>query len=299
ERQQATLVAAGAGAGIAAAFNAPLAGLLFAVEILLPEVSSATLVPVALATAAATTMGRIFLGPNPAFTIPALSIPSPQVANLPVLGAYAGLGLLLGVAALAGIRGIGGLNAWLEQHIRSPYLRHAASMLVVGLLIVWSLAHLGHYYVQGVGYAPIQDILSGTLTNARLLVLLFFLKLLATGLTLGSGGSGGIFSPSLFLGATLGGAYAVLLGSVVPGMAVSVPAFAAAGMAGMVAGMTGAAMTTIVMIFEMTLDYNVIIPMTVTVALSYGLRRLVLRESMYTWSLIRNGRFVPETLWRR
>ena len=149
------------------------------------------------------------------------------------------------------------------------------------------------------GYAPIQDVLSGTLTNVRLLALLFFLKLLATGLTLGSGGSGGIFSPSLFLGATLGGAYAALLGSVVPGIAVSVPAFAVAGMAGMVASMTGAAMTTIVMIFEMTLDYHVIIPMTVTVAISYGLRRLVLKESMYTWSLIRNGRFVPETLWRR
>ena len=103
-----------------------------------------------------------------------------------------------------------------------------------------------------------------------LLLLLFLLKLFATSLTLGSGASGGIFSPSLYLGATLGGAFGVAVRQFLPGMAVEPAAFAVAGMAGVAGGATGAPMAAIVMIFEMTLDYNVIIPMTITVALSYG-----------------------------
>ena len=129
-----------------------------------------------------------------------------------------------------------------------------------------------------------------------LLGLLFVLKLLATSLTLGSGASGGIFSPALFMGATMGGAYGALLAQVFPQLQASPPAFALAGMAGIVGGSTGAAMAAIVMIFEMTLDYNVIVPMTITVALSYGIRKMVCADSIYTLKLARRGHYMPEAL---
>jgi CIC family chloride channel protein len=98
------------------------------------------------------------------------------------------------------------------------------------------------------------------------------------------------------MGATLGGAYGIILHQIFPGLVISPPAFAVAGMAGMVGGATGAAVTAIVMIFEMNLDYNVIIPMTITVAFSYGMRKLLSRESIYTLKLARRGHYMPEAL---
>jgi CIC family chloride channel protein len=144
-----------------------------------------------------------------------------------------------------------------------------------------------------VGYATIEDVLSGALAGGAFLLVLSAAKLLATSLTLGSGASGGIFSPSLYLGATLGAAYAVLLSRLFPGLAPSLPAFAVAGMAGMVGSATGAAMAGIVMTFEMTLDYNVIIPTTIAVAISYGVRKVLSDESIYTLKLVRRGHRVP------
>lgn len=149
-------------------------------------------------------------------------------------------------------------------------------MLGVGVTIAALLQYTGHYHVEGVGYATITDVLSGSLTSVGLLLLLFALKLAATCLTLGSGGSGGIFSPSLFMGTTLGAAYGIALRRILPGWEIDPAALALAGMAGLVAGATGAALTAIVMIFEMTLGYTVVLPMTLTVAVSYGLRRLLL-----------------------
>ena len=161
----------------------------------------------------------------------------------------------------------------------SYYTRHLLGMLLVGVIIYVLLRTTGHYQVEGVGYAAVQDILSGQLS--WFLLALFGLKLLTTSLTLGSGASGGVFSPALFLGATLGGVYGLAMRQLFPGLAIDPAAFAVAGMAGMVCGSTGAAMAAIVMIFEMTLDYTVIIPMTITVALSHGVRTLLQPESIY------------------
>jgi len=113
----------------------------------------------------------------------------------------------------------------------------------------------GHYYVQGVGYATVMDVLSGTLTGVGFLLALFAAKLVATCMTLGSGASGGVFSPALFMGATLGGAYGILFRALLPGLHIDPVPLVLAGMAAVVAGTTGAALTAIVMIFEMTLDY--------------------------------------------
>jgi hypothetical protein len=121
-------------------------------------------------------------------------------------------------------------------------------------------------------------------------------KLFATSTTLGSGASGGVFSPALFLGAMAGEAWGVVLNHYLPGLQVSPVAFAVAGMGGVVGGTTAAAMAAIVMIFEMTLDYTVILPMTLTVAVSYGLRRILIKDSIYTRKLTLRGETAPETL---
>jgi CIC family chloride channel protein len=291
--QRITLVAAGAGAGIAATFNTPIGGVMFAVELLMPEVSARTFLPVALATGTATFIGRIFLGTQPAFHVP---MPTDDGApSIVLLCLFAVLGLLMGVAATAFVRGL----HWAEitfGRIRSSYLRHIVGMLGMGVLIYALQRAFGHYFVAGVGYATIQDILAGQTDLPALLFLLWACKLLATSVSLGSGASGGIFSPSLFMGATLGGAFGALMARLAPGLPVSVPAFAMVGMAAMVGGASGAALTAVIMIFEMTRSYDIVMPMIVAVALSIGVRRLLSRENIYTIKLVGRRHFIPKAM---
>ena len=295
-----TLIAAGAGGGIAATFNTPLGGLLFATEILLHEISVNTLVPVFIATATATYIGQLFFGIYPAFKIPNLESPFFHLDNPPVLIAYVGLGIALGVVSTIFIRAIYGMEDLFENHFPgNDYIRHITGMFVVGLMFTALQKFSGHYYIEGVGYSTIQDVLTLTLRGSGFLLLLLVMKLVATSLTLGSGGSGGsggIFSPSLFIGATFGGAYGIALNYFLPNLGISPPAFAVAGMAGVVGGATGAALTAIVMILEMTLDYSTVIPVTITVAISFGIRKFLCRESIYTMKLARRGHQIPEAL---
>jgi CIC family chloride channel protein len=293
--QLATLVAAGGGAGIAATFNTPIGGVLFAVEVLMHEVSVRTLVPVTLATATATYVGRFLLGSHPAFEVPALRLP--VASSIVLLPAYLVLGCVMAVASAAFIRALYGAEDFFEKWLpKRPYVRHVVGMLGVGVLAAAFMRVAGHYYVEGVGYAAILDILSGTLQGVGFLLVLAAAKLLATSLTLGSGASGGVFSPSLFMGAALGGAYGIVLRHLFPALPIEPAAFALAGMAGIVAGATGAALTAIVMIFEMTLDYSVVLPMTLTVSVSYGLRRYICTDSIYTMKLTRRGEYMPQAL---
>ena len=178
------------------------------------------------------------------------------------------LGVLVGLAATAFIKGLHRAEMIFER-IRNPYIRHATGMLGVGILIYGLSQGFGHYFVEGVGYATVQDVLLGGLATAPLLGLLFVCKLTATSLSLGSGSSGGIFSPSLFMGATLGGAFGALAAATFPTLNLSVPAFAIIGMAAMVGGGTGAAMTAVTMIFEMTRDYDIVMPMIIAVAVKH------------------------------
>jgi CIC family chloride channel protein len=292
--QRITLIAAGAGGGIAATFNTPIGGVLFAVEILLLEISVRTLVPVAISTVTATYIGEVFFGAHPSFIIPQFEKMYFHLTNPWVLITYVGLGLLMGLVSAVYIKSIYGFEDFFDRYVKGGYyVRHLCGMLLVGIImyILWS--SFGHYYIEGVGYATVQDVLSGALKNLPLLLLLFVLKLISTSLTLGSGASGGIFSPGLFMGATLGGAYGIVLSKIIPSLGISPAAFAVAGMAGVIGGSTGAAMAAIVMIFEMTLDYTVIIPMTITVALSYGIRKMLSPQSIYTLKLARRGHYMP------
>jgi chloride channel protein, CIC family len=297
QAQRITLIAAGAGAGIAATFNTPIGGVLFAIELMLPEVSVNTFLPVAVATATATFIGRLFFGPHPAFQVPGIAaLPNdPGIAALLML-LYTLLGVVIGVAAAGFVRGLHLLEDLFDL-IPGEYVRHMLGMLLVGLLMFGLFRGFGHYFVEGVGYATIQAILTGGLgSTAGLLALLFLCKLAATSLSLGSGSSGGIFSPSLFMGATLGSAFAALFSLAFPGLGLSLSAFAMVGMGAMVGGATGAAMTAVTMIFEMTRDYGIVLPMVLAVAASLGVRRLLSRESIYTMKLARRGHDIPKAL---
>jgi CIC family chloride channel protein len=291
--QRIALVAAGAGAGIASTFNTPIGGLMFAIELMLPEVSAETFLPVAIATGTATFVGRWFFGDTPAFHVPALQVMPIDSKALIVLVLYALLGALTGVAAAGFIRALH-LAEDIFDGIRFRYLRHMLGMLILGVLMYVLLRTVGQYYVDGVGYAAVQAILAGQLSAFWLLALLFACKLFATSLSLGSGSSGGIFSPSLFMGAALGGSFAALLNDAGLPMQLSIPAFAIVGMGAMVGGGTGAVMTAVTMIFEMTLDYSIIMPMIVAVAMSIGARRVLSRETIYTLKLVRRGRSIPK-----
>ena len=291
--QRIALVAAGAGAGIAATFNTPIGGVMFAIELMMPEVSVETFLPVAIATGTATFIGRWFFGDTPAFHVPPLQAMAVDSNALIVLILFAVLGALSGFAAAGFIRGLH-LAEDIFDRIKSRYWRHMLGMLLVGLLMYALLRTFGQYYVDGVGYATVQAVLAGQISAFGLLALLGLCKALATSISLGSGSSGGIFSPSLFMGAALGGAFAALWNAVGLPIQLSIPAFAMVGMGAMVGGGTGAVMTAVTMIFEMTLDYSIVMPMIVAVAMSIGARRLLSRETIYTLKLVRRGRAIPK-----
>src|SRR5271170_6073247 len=246
--QRITLVAAGAGAGIAATFNTPIGGVMFAIELMLPEVSVNTFLPVAIATGTATFVGRWFFGDTPAFHVPPLQAMAVDSNALIVLILFAVLGGLSGIAAAGFIRALHLAEDQFDR-IKSRYWRHMLGMLLVGALMYALLRTFGQYYVDGVGYATVQAVLAGQISAFGLLALLGICKVLATSISLGSGSSGGIFSPSLFMGAALGGAFAALWNAFGLPIQLSIPAFAMVGMGAMVGGGTGAVMTAVTMIF--------------------------------------------------
>jgi CIC family chloride channel protein len=293
--QRITLVAAGAGAGIAATFNTPLGGVMFAVELMMPEVSSRTFLPVALATGMATFIARMVLGSMPAFHVPSVYFLSDQSIPFYAILLYVVLGAITGLAATAFVRGLH-VSESIWERIANPYLRHAAGMLLVGVMMYAFFRYSGHYHIDGVGYSTVQDVLMGGLVAAPFLILLSASKLVATVLSLGSGSSGGIFSPSLFIGATLGAAFGAACHLLFPTPAITIAAFAMIGMAAMVGGATGAAMTAVTMIFEMTRDYEIVMPMIVAVAVAIGIRRLLSRENIYTIKLVARRHFIPKAL---
>ncbi|HEY1615192.1 MAG TPA: chloride channel protein [Rhizomicrobium sp.] len=295
--QRITLVAAGAGAGIAATFNTPIGGVMFAIELMLPEVSVNTFLPVAAATGTATFIGRLVFGPQPAFSVPpidALPLAHPTLA-LATLCLYVLLGAICGVAGALFIKTLHLAEDALEK-VPGRYTRHAFGMLLVGGVFYGLHENFGHYFVEGVGYSTIQAILNGWSATGWVLVLLFVCKLFVTSTSLGAGSSGGIFSPSLFMGSTLGAAFATFAALLLPGLGIDVPAFAMVGMGAMVGGGTGAAMTAVTMIFEMTLDYHIVLPMILAVAAGLGVRRALSRENIYTAKLVGRGHAIPKAL---
>ena len=292
--QKIILLAAGAGAGIAATFNTPLGGVLFAVEVLLPEISPRSFVPVVAATATSTYAYRLMIGAEAAFHVaPSWQLPSAEAVNFAEILMAAGTGVVMGVAAWAFVMLLEFMEDRFDQSKLNPYVQNMIGMGCVGILGYAFMLTTGHYHVLSVGYSTIQEIITNQNTSLVLLLALGAAKLLATTLSLGSGASGGIFSPSLFIGASFGGAVGVIGQMIFPGADLSVGAFAMIGMGAMVGAGTSAAMTAIVMIFEMTRDYNIILPLVLAVAVALGVRRALVVNDIYTVKLRNRGRAIP------
>jgi chloride channel protein, CIC family len=294
--QRMTLVAAGGAAGLAAAFNAPLGSIVFAVELMMPEISPRTLLPVTMAAGAGTFVARIFYGLQPTFLVQTITAPELRISGVIDLAPFVVFGIILGVVSWLMIRVLSWTEKLLNKVTTNPYLKHASAMMLVGLMIYGMKLVTGDYQIQGPSYAALQDILRGDQTALWFFALLFVAKFAATTLTLASGGSGGVFSASLIIGAALGGIVGDLTQMLMPQSNINLPDYAIVGMAGMLGGTTGAAMTAIVMVFELTRDYNVIVPLIMAVTLAIAVRRAVLPQSIYTLKLADKGHEVPDSL---
>ncbi len=292
--QRITMVASGAAAGVAATFNTPLGGVLFAIELLMPEVSTRTFLPVVISAGTATFIGRMFFGAQPAFMLDRVGLTPMEDLSLVTLLLIAGLGILSGLGAWLFIRVLTRLEFFFEGLKTNVYVKNILGMLFIGLVMYGLFLYSGQYHTAGVGYATIQAILDHKIVGLGFLLTLFLLKVLATSVSLGSGASGGVFAPSLFMGATLGGAFGAL---VIPYFGVSdftLSEFSIVAMASMVAAGTGAAMMAIVMIFEMTRDFHILFPAIVAAALAIGVRRLLSDENIYTVKLAWRGIHIPK-----
>ncbi|MEJ2592746.1 MAG: chloride channel protein, partial [Candidatus Thiodiazotropha sp.] len=293
--QRNLMIACGASAGIAATFNAPMGGVLFSIELLLVAVNSRTVLTVAVSTVISANVGRYLIGNEPAFSIPELlSIGEGG-------GIYASLlsiplGVIIGFLALVFIKGIYYFEDQFDRLPVNDYFRHAIGMLLLGLIFYGIYRQTGHYYIQGVGYATIQDILLNALSDPLFLLFLIFAKLLATCLTIGSGGSGGVFSPSLFIGAVTGGLFGHGVTLLFPGLGLNPIVFVVAGMAAMISGATSAPLTAVIIVYEMTMDYDAILPILTAVSIAYVVRRHFMSGDIYTLKLNRRGQLIPEEL---
>lgn len=294
--QRITLVAAGAGAGIAAAFNAPVGGILFAVELILISVNVANLLPVSLATVVAIWLSRLVEGRSPLIDIPELMVHAGHTLPLWVMLLFVPLGILVGLLSALFIWSLDKAENLFERIPGGYYVQHVFGMFLLGLLIYGLWSYAGHYFVEGVGYASITQILKTVLADPVFLLMLMVFKLVATCLTLGSGASGGVFSPSMFMGAALGAAFGHLCQAFLPGIDIPIAIFAIAGMAGAVAGATGAVLTAIAMTYELTFDYNSMLPVIAVSVISLAMRRWLIPESIYTIKLLRRGHVVPDGL---
>ncbi len=289
-----TMVAAGAGAGIAATFNTPLGAVMFAVELMLPEFSARTLLPVVLATGTATYVGRAAFGMAPAFLVAAHNRPDVFVPlSVDMLPLYVIFGMLSGVAAWTFVKVLYRTEDLFDGWKANPYLKNAVGMLSLGILFYVLLLTTGQYHTESVGYATIEAVLTGQLAAPGFLLLLFLLKMIATSVSLGAGASGGVFSPSLFLGATLGGAFGGALDLMFPHLGFHPVTFALIGMAGIVGASTGAALTSIMMLFEMTGDYTITVAAIIAVVCAVGVRRWLSEDDIYTTKLARRGHHIP------
>jgi CIC family chloride channel protein len=294
--QRMTMIAAGGAAGLAAAFNAPLGSIVFAIELMMPEISPRTLLPVTIAAGASTFVARFFYGLQPTFLVQTVTATHLRINGFFGMLPFVAFGLLLGVFSWLLIWLLGWSERQFARLSPNPWLRHVIGMLGVGILGYFLMLTTGHYQVEGPSYAALQDMLRGDVTSPGFFLLLFLAKLAATTMTLGSGGSGGVFSASLMMGGAMGGVVGATSIALFPHLPLNLTDFVIVGMAGMLGSTTGAAITAIVMVFELTRDYNAIVPMILGVTLALAVRRAVMPESIYTLKLVRKGHEVPDAL---
>ncbi|MDX1648796.1 MAG: chloride channel protein [Myxococcota bacterium] len=276
-RQLRTLVGCGAAAGIAATFNAPIAGALFAVEVIVGDFAVSQFSPIVISAVVATVVSRYALGNHPAFPVPEYELTGPlELLPFMLVGVVAGLVGTLFVQTLYRTEDV-------FARMRVPEWSKAA----IGGLGVGAIG-AAFPHALGVGYSTITDALYGNL-SLGLLGVLVGVKLVATSVTIGSGGSGGVFAPSLFLGAMTGGFFGKLVPQWFPAEASSSGAYALVTMGAVVAATTHAPLSAIIIIFELTQTIDIIPPVMAAAVVSSLLAMLLSRDSIYTKKLTRRG----------
>lgn len=278
-----TLVGCGAAAGIAAAFNAPIAGALFAVEIILMDFAVAQFSPIVISSVMATVVSHSFEGKFAAFTVPTYQYVSPYE-----IGFYFILGAVSGIVSYLFIKVLYFSEEYFDEKFNIPdYLKPIVGGLAIGIIA------LVFPQVMGVGYDSINEALHGNMVW-YIAFGLIFIKIIATSVTLGSGGSGGIFAPSLFMGAMLGAFFGYFVHLYFPDITAGPGAYALVAMGGLVAGTTRAPVTAIIIVFELTNDYDIILPLMITVVISSILSSKLTRESIYTLKLVLRNIHIKE-----
>jgi CIC family chloride channel protein len=276
-RQLRTIVGCGAAAGVSATFNAPIAGALFAVEVIVGDFAVSQFSPIVISSVVATVISRFLLGNHPAFEVPPYELVSPFE-----IVAYMGVGV---VAALVGLAFVSVLyrSEDLWDRLRVPEWSKAA----IGGALIGCIALLVPN-VYGVGYSTITQALNGELAVSMLAILLVA-KIVATSTTIGSGGSGGVFAPSLFLGAVTGGLFGSIVHQWFPESTASSGAYALVTMGAVVAATTHAPITAILIIFELTQSITIIPPLMAACVVSTLLATFLRNDSIYTRKLLRRG----------
>jgi chloride channel protein, CIC family len=272
-----TLVACGAAGGIAATFNAPIAGVFFALELILGEFTTRAFGIVVIASVTSAVIGRTVFGNVPSFPVPAY-----ELVNVGEFGLYVLLALLAALVGVAFTRTL----YWFEDRwdaIRLPeYLKPVPGGLVLGAL--------GLFLPQilGVGYDAMGQALDDKF-GLGLLLLLVVAKIVAVSITIGSGGSGGVFAPSLFIGAMFGTAFGAAAQALLPGLIAPPGAYGLVGMAAVFSGAARAPITAVIILFELTGDYRIILPLMLAVVVSTLTSEALSRDTIYTLKLRRRG----------
>ena len=285
ERRIKLLVACGAAGGIAATFNAPLAGVFFAMELILRQWAAESFGMVVLSSVTASVIGRSILGNHPFLTLPTFQVD--HVVQYPL---FALLGLVAGLVGVVFSRVLYAIEDACDWAWRGPeWLRPAAGgLLLGGLLLV-----LPEMY--GVGYPVLGKAVAGGYGVAFLVALLVG-KLVACSLTIGIGGSGGVFAPSLFCGAMTGAVFGDAVHAALPGTGGSLGAYALVGMGAVFAGAARAPITAVVILFELTGEYTIILPLMLAIVLATGISHLVSHDTVYTRKLLRRGIDIDEPM---
>ncbi len=272
------LVGCGAAGGIAATFNAPLAGVIFSMEIILGVFSISTFTPIVISSVTATVVSHAFHGNTPAFIVP-----SYQIVSYWEILFYIILGLLSGLIAQLYIVTLYWSEDYFEKKINiHPVLKPAIGGLLIGCLAIFLPQIMGN------GYEAMDMALNGQMVW-YITFILIFMKIIATSITLGSGGSGGVFAPSLFIGAMLGGTFGSLVHFIFPDITATKGAYALVGMGSVIAAAAHAPMTNILILFELTNDYKIILPIMASCIIATSVVRYLSKDSIYTLKLRRRG----------
>jgi chloride channel protein, CIC family len=279
-----SLVPIGAAAALAAAFNTPIAAVLFTLEEVMGDLHARVLGAIVLSSATSWIVLHLLLGDEPLFHVPAY-----QLVNPLEFGIYAVLGIVGGLVSVSFVK----LLLWLRKYFlrmppRTAWIQPTAGGLAVGIM-GWIVPE-----VLGVGYGHVSQALNGQMA-LKVMVLLVALKLVATATCYASGNAGGIFGPSLFIGAMLGGAVGGGAHMLLPDYTGSVGAYALVGMGTAFAGIIRVPMTSVIMIFEITRDYSIIVPLMIANLISYFISSRLQKKPIYEALMHQDGITLPAT----